>query len=55
MSVATFKIIRAIMKKQYNEEPLKHQYLKKTYLFIKLWYTLIKNRLLRVLVIEKKY
>jgi alpha-1,3-rhamnosyltransferase len=55
VSVATFKIIRAIMKKQYNEEPLKHQYLKKTYLFIKLWYTLIKNRLLRVLVIEKKY
>lgn len=55
VSFDTFKIIRAIMKKQYNDKPLKHQHLKKTYLFIKLWYTLIKNRLIRVWVIEKKH
>lgn len=55
VSFDTFKIFRAIMKKQYNDMPLKHQYLKRKYLFIKLWYTLIKNRLLRVLFIEKKY
>lgn len=53
VSFATFKVIRAIMKKQYNNEPLKHQYIKKNYLFIKLWYTLIKNRLLRAWIIGK--
>jgi alpha-1,3-rhamnosyltransferase len=51
----TFKIIMATMKKQYNDSPLKHQYFKRKYLFLKLWYTLMKNRLLRVWAIEKRH
>ncbi len=49
------KALFAIMKKQYNERPLKHQYIKKNILFFKFLYTLIKSRLFRVFVIEKKY
>ncbi|MDD4803086.1 MAG: glycosyltransferase [Syntrophomonas sp.] len=54
MSLDTLKTVRAIMQKQYNDPPLKHQYIKKTILFIKFWYTVIRNRVIRVFVIEKK-
>jgi glycosyltransferase involved in cell wall biosynthesis len=55
VSFDAFKTIFAIMKKQYSEGPLKHQYIKKNILYFKFWYTLIKNRLFRVFVVEKKY
>lgn len=55
VSIYTFKLVRAILKKQHNSMPLKKQCLRRNYLYIIFWYRLIKNRVLRVFVIEKKY
>jgi alpha-1,3-rhamnosyltransferase len=49
----TIKTVRKMIKKQYNDRPLKHQYIKKSYLFIRLCYTLIRNRFLRTLLLKR--
>lgn len=54
-SIDGIRTFFSVIKKQYNEEPLKHQYIKKFILYFKLCYTLLKNRLYKTFIIEKKY
>ena len=54
LSIKTLITVRAIMKKQYDSEPLKHQKIKRISLFFRFWYTVLRNRFIRVVFIEKK-